>query len=179
MKKLLLIRHGEVESCHRHRFIGWTDAELSTEGRAECRHLAGKFTPDRIYVSPLRRAQESAELIFPGRKAEFITDDRLKECFFGAYEDLSFEEIQGRASPEWLKIWSVDPGAVRFPGGEAFRDFQSRIDCFFAELEDGVNAVVTHGGVLMHVLGKLRGLPPVRYWEVLPARGSVTEVEIP
>ena len=180
MKKVLLIRHGEVEARFQRRYIGWLDAALSPEGRAACARLAAQAgRPDRIFTSPLRRARETAAIVFPDRQAEFIVDDRLKEMDFGDYADLTFDEIAAQADPAWIRCWAETPEKIAFPNGENYAGFAARVDAFFRDLPDGVSAVVTHGGVIMRCRGRLHGLPVLRHEEVLPARGTLTEEILP
>ena len=179
MKQILLIRHCEVPDEYRGRYIGSTDVPLSETGRAAARNLApqlARFAPETIFSSPLRRAVETAELAAPGRAIRF--DPRLAEIDFGAWEALTFAEIEQRATPEELRCWSDSPGEMAFPGGESFPAFRRRVDEAFAELVRGdmgeTVAVVTHGGPAMRILATLHHLPPERQHELLPPRGSIT-----
>lgn len=179
IRQILLIRHCEVPDEYRGRYIGSTDVSLSEAGRAAARNLApqlASFAPETIVSSPLRRAVETAELAAPGREIRF--DPRLTEIDFGAWEALTFAEIEQRATPEELRCWSESPGEMRFPGGESFPAFRRRVDAAFAELLAGtageIVAVVTHGGPAMRILATLHHLPAERQHELLPPRGSIT-----
>ncbi len=179
VRQILLIRHCEVPDEYRGRYIGSTDVPLSEAGRAAARNLApqlASFAPETVVSSPLRRAAETAELAAPGREIRF--DSRLAEIDFGAWEALSFAEIEQRATPEELRCWSKSPGKMAFPGSESFPSFRRRVDAAFAELLAGtageIVAVVTHGGPAMRILATLHHLPPERQHELLPPRGSIT-----
>lgn len=179
IRQILLIRHCEVPGEYRGRYIGSTDVPLSEAGRAAARNLApqlASFAPETIVSSPLWRAVETAELAAPGREIRF--DPRLTEIDFGAWEALTFAEIEQRATPEELRCWSESPGEMRFPGGESFPAFRRRVDAAFAELLAGtageIVAVVTHGGPAMRILATLHHLPAERQHELLPPRGSIT-----
>ena len=179
IRQILLIRHCGVPGEDRGRYIGSTDVPLSEAGRAAARNLApqlASFAPETIVSSPLRRAVETAELAAPGREIRF--DPRLTEIDFGAWEALTFAEIEQRAAPEELRCWSESPGEMRFPGGESFPAFRRRVDAAFAELLAGtageIVAVVTHGGPAMRILATLHHLPAERQHELLPPRGSIT-----
>lgn len=179
IRQILLIRHCEVPDEYRGRYIGSTDVPLSEAGRAAARNLApqlASFAPETIVSSPRRRAVETAELAAPGREIRF--DPRLTEIDFGAWEALTFAEIEQRATPEELRCWSESPGEMRFPGGESFPAFRRQVDAAFAELLAGtageIVAVVTHGGPAMRILATLHHLPAERQHELLPPRGSIT-----
>ena len=57
--------------------------------------------PGKVFVSPMRRARESAAAICPERR-DLIYDPRIREVDFGDWENLTFDEIQKTASPELL-----------------------------------------------------------------------------
>ena len=85
MAELILIRHGKTAGNLLGRYIGSrTDEPLCDEGREG---LAGKQLPEveRLYVSPMKRCVETAEILWPGfdrKKMQKVTD--LRECDFGA-----------------------------------------------------------------------------------------------
>ena len=59
-----LLRHGQTEYNAQHRYQGQQDIPLSAAGRAQLRPAG--FMPDVVYVSPLIRARQTAEIFFPG-----------------------------------------------------------------------------------------------------------------
>ena len=65
-----LLRHGETEYNTQRRYLGRTDLPLSPKGRADL--VPGDFSPGIVYVSPLRRAVETAELLFPDAETEAV-----------------------------------------------------------------------------------------------------------
>ncbi len=169
---LTLIRHGEITDPFRHRYIGHTDAPLSPEGLEQAKRLAD--TPcDILFSSPLLRARQTAAAI----RSDFLVDPRLSELDFGDWDNLTYDEISRLTTPEHLHSWFDDPDSFSFPNGESVRQFNERTEAVFAELcnrpEERV-AAVTHGGVLMHLLARLRGLPARDMFQCLPPRGSAT-----
>ena len=83
-KKLILIRHGELPPEYSGHFVGSTDAPLGEKGIEDCKALAEvwrKFDSEVIYVSPKRRAVQSARLVCGD--SPLIVDDRLREVDFG------------------------------------------------------------------------------------------------
>ena len=76
MNRILLIRHGSTPGNMQKRYIGITDEPLSPEGMDQIRELSSELMSeqnyqnkqiDRIIVSPLKRAVQSAEILFPER----------------------------------------------------------------------------------------------------------------
>jgi len=67
--RLLLARHGESVWNAERRFQGRTDVALSARGRAQAEALGRALRGYRVaaaYVSPFRRARETAEVALAG-----------------------------------------------------------------------------------------------------------------
>lgn len=148
--KVILIRHGQTEGNKRHAYIGCRTDEPLCE---ECREaLRGKRLPavDRVYVSPMKRCVETAEILFPD--SEKIVVDDFRECDFGAFEGLDYHQLSGR--PDY-QAWIDSGGEMRFPGGESRAEFAGRCVKAFRENipgGDGTCAMVVHGGTIMAVM---------------------------
>ncbi|HEX4817973.1 MAG TPA: histidine phosphatase family protein [Nonomuraea sp.] len=72
---------------------GWFPGELSERGRVEAVELGVRRRDvDVVYVSDLRRAVQSVEIAFGGRK-EVRVDRRLRECDYGAYNGRPVSEL--------------------------------------------------------------------------------------
>ena len=99
MKELYLIRHGKAYGNTLGRYIGTTDEPLCEEGREALQAIfeAGLYPmPDVLYGSPLKRCQETAAILFPGK--EMIPVPRLRECDFGEFENKNYKELSGNAA---------------------------------------------------------------------------------
>ena len=172
---LLLIRHGVTRLGEEGRYQGALDGGLTEAGRAALR--AADFRPARVYVSPLLRARETAEILFPGSGQIVIPD--LREMNFGDFEGRGWWEMEEDAA---YRGW-VDGGCRgRCPNGEDRAEFTARVLRAF----DGIlrsdaasprqeqtgaphespepTVVVAHGGTMMALLGE-RGEPRREYWQ--------------
>ena len=93
--KLHLIRHGLTAGNLEGRYIGsGTDLPLCDEGRAQLTALKQRLPyPDvpLVFVSPLLRARQSADLLFPGVRQLELED--LREMGFGKFENRKVEEL--------------------------------------------------------------------------------------
>ena len=88
--KWILIRHGKTQGNIEQRYIGCrTDESLCSQG---VESLKEKEYPavQRVFVSPMKRCRETAELIYPGVPAEMIDD--FRECDFGEFENKNYAE---------------------------------------------------------------------------------------
>ena len=76
MIELLFIRHGATEGNLHHRYIGRTDEPLCEAGVAQVETLRKQGrSVDKLFVSPLLRTRQTAELLFP--QMPYTVVDRL------------------------------------------------------------------------------------------------------
>ena len=149
--KWILIRHGQTKGNLEHRYIGCrTDEPLCAQG---VERLKKKEYPAvrRVFISPMRRCRETAELIYPGVPVEAIED--FRECDFGEFENKNYAELNGRAD---YQAWIDSNGEMPFPGGESRAEFAARCVKSFDKLlkqqfqEDC--AIIAHGGTIMAIM---------------------------
>lgn len=155
--KIHLIRHGITEANLKGLYIGSrTDLPLCPEGKRELQQMRNELEyPEigKLYTSPMLRARESAEIIYPGFEPTVI--DELTEYDFGEFEGKSAAELEN--DEEFLK-WTG--GKIDMtPGGERSSDFVKRIALGLNEvvldmMKEGItnSAVIMHGGAIMMLL---------------------------
>ncbi len=135
MYKLVLVRHGQSSWNLENRFTGWTDVDLSEQGRVEAK-AAGQvlqaegFTFDLAYTSVLKRAIRTLWAVLDEMDLMWIPvyrSWRLNERHYGALQGLNKAETAALHSDEQVKIWrrSYDipppPLAIddpRYPGND-------------------------------------------------------------
>ena len=132
--------------------------------------------PDLVYVSPLRRCRQTAELLFPGVPQEICRD--FRECDFGEFENKNYKELSGNPA---YQAWVDSGGTLPFPGGESREAFQERCRVEFARVlrarrkQAGSNAVfVVHGGTIMSILSAYApqgAADPFYRWQVKNGEG--------
>lgn len=150
--RVLLLRHGETAYNAQGRYLGRTDLPLSPAGRGAL--IPADLVPRVVYVSPLRRTAETAEILFPGVRQAVIPD--LREMDFGVFEGRSWRDMEDFAP---YRQW-VDGGCRGpVPAGESMAQFCERTCAAFAALADGASkegaellAIVAHGGTQMAVM---------------------------
>lgn len=135
MLTLVLTRHGLTARSEPEQHLGQgIDLGLSAAGVAQAAALAARIADerfDRIVSSPLRRAMETASAVARGRPVE--ADGRLMEMDYGAWEGLTYEEIDARDAALRAR-WLGDPGATPCPGGESGADVAIRARSFLVDL---------------------------------------------
>ena len=131
--KLHLIRHGLTQGNLDGRYIGsGTDLPLCAEGRAQLEELKAKFQyPDvpLVFCSPMLRAQQTAEVLFPNAKLTILQD--LREMNFGKFENRPITELV--KDPEFAQ-W-MDPTSRTNPdGAEDRKAFYDRTNVMLMKL---------------------------------------------
>lgn len=134
--ELWMIRHATTEWNKQKRFQGSADIPLSPEGRVEASQWKIP-KPQKVFCSPLVRAQETARLLFPTCEIEVYP--QLRELAVGSWEGKTLEEIEGEAL-DWA---GLDFAPV---GGETLRQVMDRCLQWLESIpeQDKVCAVVTH-----------------------------------
>ncbi|WP_042352881.1 2,3-diphosphoglycerate-dependent phosphoglycerate mutase [Bacillus massiliigorillae] len=118
MKKIVLIRHGQSLWNLENKFTGWTDVDLSDNGREEARK-AGEilkkngYTFDVAYTSVLKRAIRTVWIILHEMDLMWIPvhkEWRLNERHYGALQGLNKQETVEKYGEEQVHEWrrSVD-----------------------------------------------------------------------
>jgi broad specificity phosphatase PhoE len=144
------IRHAPVDAAWADRFIGTLDIPLSVEGRAAARgarEAAIQWAGHAIYCSPLRRARDTAEELFPTQTV--IVVDALQERCLGAWEGRLKQEVRLACPHAFLANGRMDPTVVP-EGGEPMIDVFRRVGAFIRNLTNngGPTILVTHNGVI-------------------------------
>jgi 2,3-bisphosphoglycerate-dependent phosphoglycerate mutase len=111
--KLVLIRHGQSTWNLENRFTGWTDVDLTDQGRLEARSggkllKEGDYHFDIAYTSVLKRAIKTLWLVLEETGFEWIPVVRawqLNERHYGALQGLNKAEIAVQYGDEQVKIW--------------------------------------------------------------------------
>ena len=131
--------HGTTTDNERGISTGQAHGELSELGIRQSKELSEKIKGknfDLVFCSDLKRAIESAKLVFKDRN-DIITDKRLRECDYG--------DLQQSSEHEVVYEEHID---IPFPNGESLKDIENRISDFLLFLkkkyEDKNIAIVAH-----------------------------------
>lgn len=178
--RISILRHGITDANENGIYIGKTDLPLSENGREA---LQEKYDTheypkvQRVYSSPLERALQTAEILFPDR--ELVVVDDLREMDFGVFENLSVDDlIELDSYKKWLKGGLDNPP----PNGESLRNMMLR--CYSAlnlmildMMKEGIThaGAVTHSGILMNMMSCF-GLPKMKPMEFACDPGEGYEI---
>lgn len=133
MHKIVLLRHGQSTWNLDNRFTGWTDVDLSDQGRQEAA-AAGKllkeeaFEFDLVYTSVLKRAIRTMQIAMDELDQMWVPvvrNWRLNERHYGGLQGLNKAETAAQHGEEQVKIWrrafdiappELEESDPRFPG---------------------------------------------------------------
>lgn len=164
--EILLLRHGQTQGNLEKRYIGKTDEPLLAEDTERMQKVSSLqkrleqenlVRPQKLFISPMLRCRQTAELLFPGQ--EQVVIDKLREMDFGRFEGKNYREL----SPDpAYQAWIDSGGRLPFPEGEDRACFIRRtMDGFLQMTEQAWQencrqlAAVVHGGSIMAILSSL------------------------
>jgi 2,3-bisphosphoglycerate-dependent phosphoglycerate mutase len=113
MYTAVFVRHGESVWNKENLFTGWTDVDLSEQGKKEGAE-AGKllresgFSFDLAFTSVLKRAVRTLWLILDGMDLMWVPvrrDWRLNERHYGALQGLNKAETAAKYGEAQVKLW--------------------------------------------------------------------------
>lgn len=179
MIKLWLIRHGKTEGNKLARYIGTTDEPLCQEGIDLLKNMEYPQI-EHIYVSPMKRCIQSAQILFPGKRLHII--EELSECDFGEFENKNYKELAGN---EKYQAWIDSNGTLPFPGGESREECKRRNLLGFDKVVAGCirsgtseAALVIHGGTIMNIMEDYADISREFYgWHVRNGGGYEIELD--
>lgn len=155
--KLHFVRHGQTDFNIGHLAQGNTNNALNATGEAQAREVAKYLhgrTFDGYYVSPMRRALQTAEIITEGN-VDFVVDDLLHERYFGNFEARPLTPEEATRITD-LRLNSSENGI------EPIRDLLARTQSFLDRLKaehdpDAEILIVAHGALLIAMHHSLLG----------------------
>jgi broad specificity phosphatase PhoE len=188
--RLIFLRHGETAYNAENRLQGQRDIPLDARGREQARSvgrtLRARIAPEieqleaagAFIASPLMRARETMETaraaigLAPGR---YRLDAALKELSFGAWEGLTWPEIEAR-DPEGLRARRRDKWNFTPPGGESYATLAGRLRPWVDGLT-GDAFVVSHGGVARALMALIAAVQPAKAADAPIAQGRALRFE--
>ena len=154
---LWLIRHGPA--LDEGRLAGRRDVGARTDGAAALAAMLGR--PAGIVTSPALRCRQTAAALWSDM--ESVTDGRLWEQDFGAWEGMPYAELPDLGSLDAATLAAAAPH-----GGESFADLCARTLPALEALV-GVTAVVAHAGTVRAALARACGsIPAALAFQIAP-----------
>ena len=183
--RLLLARHGQTEWNADRRFQGHTDVSLSARGRAQA-HALGRALRGRpvtaAYVSPMKRAVETAEIALADAGIPFTPIEALRELSLGEWEGCTVDEIRQQDGDPYA-AWLRAPLDCPPPGAEPLPEVRDRVvaavDLIGEAHGEGDALIIAHGGVISVYACHLLGCSFNQLWRLRVDNCSLTVVQTP
>jgi 2,3-bisphosphoglycerate-dependent phosphoglycerate mutase len=168
--EIFIVRHGASADAvpgEPYPFAGkWSNPDLSPTGREQAERIGDRLAHEpisAIYVSDLRRTQQTAAPLAERLGLTPIEDAGVREVYMGDWEGYIWRQRIEERDPLALRMideqrWDIIPGAED-PEGFAtrVREAISRI----ADRHRGETiAIFTHGGVIGQTIGDAVGTEP-------------------
>ena len=170
MATLLVARHGETAWNRDGRVQGWAPSRLTDDGRRQAAALGAwlddRYDVDRVLASDLARTRETAA------EARGAADGLPEPSYDADWRERGFGVLQGLFGEEMCEefpdhdreasVISLDADPEH---GESVRTFRRRVERAWERAisttdEGETTLVVTHGGVIKVLLGKLTDRDP-------------------
>jgi broad specificity phosphatase PhoE len=160
MNTVFLVRHGENRANITKEFsCKHVDYPLTEKGRLQAQQTANYFRKkqiDALYASPLKRAQETADMIGRELQLPVTVIEEFREVNVGTLE------LQPVSKALWdfhdgivLDWWNGNPEA-QFPGGENYHQLLTRmqrgLSLVLQGQRDTRSIIVGHGGIFTFTL---------------------------
>jgi len=171
--RLYLVRHGETAWNAEIKLQGHADIPLSERGKEQASLLAGRLAKKKIsavYASDLQRASETAQIIAEHHKLAVKQVKSLREMNFGAWEGLTWSEINEKFG-NLAERWWENPLSINVPEGETLKELALRVNeaihQFVRNHTDGQEIlVVSHGGPLRAFISSILGINLSNFWRL-------------
>ncbi len=181
MARLILIRHGETDYNLHRRYCGFSNPPLNDKGRQQAKILATKLEGvriDKIYSSDLKRASETAQIIFRNSPIEKVAD--FREVNFGLFEGLKYEQIIEKY-PKLYGNWIDILPKIKIPKGEGLKDLSKRVKkrlfSILSRHKDKTIALITHGGPIRVILCDALKKDLKAFWQIEQESAALNIIE--
>ena len=187
---LVLVRHGQSVWNMENRFTGWVDVDLTDLGRAEAKNAGtiiknNNIIPNSVFVSPLKRARETCNIILRELNTDIIPTEspEMIERFYGGLTGLNKDETTAKYGTDQVHVWrrsyTAAPPAINnenqhhpkhnklfanfpfaLPNTESLKDVVARVDIFYRNillplLENNKTVIIVAHGNSLRALIKL------------------------
>ena len=157
--KLYVVRHGQTNWNVERKVQGKADVDLNLKGIEQAQITSQNLRNEKIDLiicSPLKRADQTAQIINEGRNIPLIYDERISERDYGELEGTKKEDFDLKG------FWSYKSN-YNYDRAENIRDFFERVYIFLdsvkKDYKDKNVLLVCHGGISMPIECYFNGIP--------------------
>jgi len=181
------MRHGQAENNVSRTLVGrHIESHLTSQGKDQAADVAKQLKSipiDKVYVSPVIRAIETAQIVCETLGMDYEIDERLYEIELGKLVGMNYEDVTTKYGDLFLRFYAEhDPVLASF-GVEPFAAVKQRVksllDDALKKHEDSNVLMVTHLDPIKAALATLLDLKPeaLYRWHIRNASLTVLKHE--
>lgn len=183
--ELYIVRHGETDTNHEGKINGSaTDLNLNELGINQVEYLKKHLNIqmfDEVYSSPLKRAQQTANILNQNIHTVKI-DDRLREINYGSWDGLPVTPTKLQHPDGFDENNYIAEDYIKYAkNGESYNQVYARVTSFMDDLKKTMNdkkiLIVCHGFITRSFVKVVTQAPDIANI-VEPDNASVTKIKI-
>lgn len=138
MPLVIFMRHGQAENNVNRILVGrHIESHLTEQGRRQVADAARDLRNvaiEKIYVSPVTRAIETAKIVCDRLGTSYEVDERLYEIELGKLVGMNYEEVITKYGNLFLKFYKDHDPILSGFGVETFASVKNRVKRFLDEI---------------------------------------------
>jgi probable phosphoglycerate mutase len=181
------MRHGQAENNVSRILVGrHIESHLTSQGRQQVIDTARQLKSipiEKVYVSPVIRAIETAQIVCETLGMDYEVDERLYEIELGRLVGMNYEEVTTKYGDLFLRFYAEHDPVLDSFGVEPFAVVKQRVksllDDALKKHEDSNVLMVTHLDPIKAALATLLDLKPeaLYRWHIRNASLTVLKHE--
>lgn len=187
MPLVIFMRHGQADNNVSRTLVGrHIESHLTSQGRQEVVDAAKQLKTipiDKVYVSPVIRAMETAQIVCETLGMDYEVDERLYEIELGKLVGMNYEEVTTKYGDLFLRFYAEHDPVLDSFGVEPFAAVKQRVksllDHALEKHEDSNVLMVTHLDPIKAALSTMLDLKPeaLYRWHIRNASLTVLKHE--
>lgn len=184
---VIFMRHGQAENNISRTLVGrHIESHLTSQGRQQVTDTAKQLKSipiEKVYVSPVIRAVETAQIVCETLGMDYEVDERLYEIELGKLVGMNYEEVTTKYGDLFLRFYAEHDPVLDSFGVEPFAVVKQRVksllDDALKKHEDSNVLMVTHLDPIKAALATLLDLKPeaLYRWHIRNASLTVLKHE--
>jgi len=182
-KRVILVRHGQSTWNAEGKMQGSSNnSELTKKGSEQAKvtkALLENAKFDATFVSPLKRAQSTAEIVWSASKVKPEVLSSLREIDLYSFQGLVKAEAE-KEYGEVYKLWKKHPSQFEIDGHFPVRELWFRASTAWQNIlrSEATNSlVVAHNAVNQAMICSATGLPPSYFRRFVQSNGALTAID--
>jgi probable phosphoglycerate mutase len=181
------MRHGQAENNVSRTLVGrHIESHLTSQGKEQVTDVSKQLKSipiDKVYVSPVIRAMETAQIVCDTLGMSYEVDERLYEIELGKLVGMNYEEVTTKYGDLFLRFYAEHDPILDSFGVEPFAAVKQRVksllDDALKKHEDSNVLMVTHLDPIKAALATLLELKPeaLYRWHIRNASLTVLKHE--